>query len=51
MSCIYFAWQKRVVWTDTNDLGLTQAWVDRLVSEGYELDDRRVAKLDEDHLK
>ena len=33
--------KRRVIWTDTNWIGLHQAWVDELVADGYELIDRR----------
>lgn len=44
MSSIEFAPSRRVVWTDRNNLGLTEEWVAELVAKGYELVDRRTTE-------
>ena len=44
MSSICILPEKKVVWTDTNNIGLYQEWVNELVASGYTLEDRRTTK-------
>ena len=44
MSSIEVAPRRRVIWTDRNNIGLTEEWVAELVAEGYKLVDRRTTE-------
>ena len=48
MSSIEWTPKPRVIWTDTNYLGLTEEWVAELVAEGYEFIDRRTNHMSKD---